>query len=545
MPRKGVDLLLTAFARAFPDGAGARLVIKTAPGAVPGTPPPSVQVMTDDLTEVALLDLYAAADAMVLPTRGEGYNLPAAEALAAGLTLIVTGHGGHMDFVADAPAGAVRLVAYTLQPSASHLASFGSLWAEPDVDDLVRALQEVAGRPRIVRGYDWPMPDIAGLIAAAGADALLTAPRNARPAVWITPWGVRCGVAEYARQLVAAMPEPVTILADTRADAGAGVHPVWTTGADLALPALATAIQQQDPRIVVIQHHPALIGWTALPGLLAAPALVGRVVCVVLHNTREIAGHNDVTRGLIVGALARMSRVVMHTLADMNGLSALGLRDNIILIPHGAGSVAPGPAIRALVTTRPVTIGSTGFFMPHKGIGRLIEALAILRRTWPRARLILANAANPDPASLAEIAACQALAAQLSLTTAVTFQTDFLDPGAARALLQTCDLIALPYQATTEASSAAMRTALTAGVPVAVTPLPLFDEAADAVLRLPGLTPEAIAAGLDTFLRDQAGRQAAVDAAGAWLASRAWPVVAAQMDGMLQGLDASGVVVRA
>ena len=49
-----------------------------------------------------LVDLFRDADVMVLPTRGEGYNLPALEAMAAGLPLIVTGHGGHRDFCGPA-----------------------------------------------------------------------------------------------------------------------------------------------------------------------------------------------------------------------------------------------------------------------------------------------------------------------------------------------------------------------------------------------------------------------------------------------------------
>ena len=74
----------------------------------PNTAP--VELVDNDLDEDGLLALYRQADAAVLPSRGEGYNLPAAEAMAAGLPVIVTAHGGHLDFCSRDTA---RLVART------------------------------------------------------------------------------------------------------------------------------------------------------------------------------------------------------------------------------------------------------------------------------------------------------------------------------------------------------------------------------------------------------------------------------------------------
>ena len=150
--RKGIDVLLRAYATAFRQGDAVELVIKTFPNphnhtaallerwrdALPDLAP--VRLIEADLPPRAVRALYSAADAMVLPSRGEGFNLPAAEAMAAGIPLIVSEVGGHADFCTRATA---RLIACQPAPSRSHLARSGSMWAEPDPEDLAQALREV------------------------------------------------------------------------------------------------------------------------------------------------------------------------------------------------------------------------------------------------------------------------------------------------------------------------------------------------------------------------------------------------------------------
>ncbi|MBV9812942.1 MAG: FkbM family methyltransferase, partial [Acetobacteraceae bacterium] len=88
-PRKGVDVLLSAYASAFRRGDRVRLVLK-------GFPNPhndvaaqlarlraqdpdvaAIELIDRELDASELLALYADADVLVLPTRGEGLNLPA------------------------------------------------------------------------------------------------------------------------------------------------------------------------------------------------------------------------------------------------------------------------------------------------------------------------------------------------------------------------------------------------------------------------------------------------------------------------------------
>jgi len=159
LQRKGVDVLLAGFVQAFRRGDPVRLVIKGYPNphndvaeqiaAIQAADPdaPEIVFINHDLDREKFLDLYRDADAMVLPTRGEGFNLPAAEAMAARLALIVTALGGQADFCTQQTA---RLLAGQFVPAASHLAAPGSLWVAPSVDDLAKALREIFAGGAIV-----------------------------------------------------------------------------------------------------------------------------------------------------------------------------------------------------------------------------------------------------------------------------------------------------------------------------------------------------------------------------------------------------------
>jgi FkbM family methyltransferase len=569
-PRKGLDVLLAAFARAFRAADRVRLVIKGFPNPhndaaeriarlqVADPAAPEIVLIDRDLDDAALLRLYAEADAMVLPSRGEGFNLPAAEAMAAGLPVIVTGHGGHMDFCDAATA---RLLRMRFVPSRSHLASPHSLWAEPDADDLVAALRTAvtpAGRAEAAARAATAAARIAGLgakvaacIEGAALDVLLAPPAVPPRLAWVSTWDVRCGVAEYSRALLDALGAAggfaaIAVFADRRtaaveADAaGRAIVPCWRRGEAKSVDTLATALAAADPDVVMVQHQPALFGWDGLATLLDARALVRRVVAVTLHNTRHLLEIETAERARVLAALAGAARVLVHTPADLDLLHDLGLMANVSLLPHGAPAPAAGdPPARPLPPSAAPLIGCYGFFLPGKGIPELIAALGKLRATWAGARLRLVNAAYDAPESAAEIDACRAAAAALGLAGAIEWQTDFLPHAQSLALLGGCDVVALPYQASKEASSAALRTALAAGTPVLVTPLPLFDEAAEAVARAEGIGSEALAAALGTLLGDQALRDRMRKAARTWLAARVWDSVGARLGALLRGLHAS------
>jgi glycosyltransferase involved in cell wall biosynthesis len=111
--RKGIDVLLAAWARAFGPGDDVRLVVKdfgvetSYKGQTSGDDVRSlaarddvapVTYLTEDLPAAELPALYRAADVVVLPYRAEGFCLPALEAMASGVPVIHTAAGPTGEF---------------------------------------------------------------------------------------------------------------------------------------------------------------------------------------------------------------------------------------------------------------------------------------------------------------------------------------------------------------------------------------------------------------------------------------------------------------
>lgn len=117
--RKGWDVLLKAYLSAFTAKDDVCLVLRTYPdqqktpsigqrikryirklGYKPGTTP-SIILLDNFVPENQMPTLYAAANAFVLPTRGEGWGIPFMEAMAMALPVIGTRWSAHLDFMND------------------------------------------------------------------------------------------------------------------------------------------------------------------------------------------------------------------------------------------------------------------------------------------------------------------------------------------------------------------------------------------------------------------------------------------------------------
>jgi glycosyltransferase involved in cell wall biosynthesis len=169
--RKGIDVLLSAYAEAFAGRDDVTLVVKDfgADGvyrggdraeleAMAASPAgPRVVHLTSTLTDDEVAALYRACDVLVHPYRGEGFAMPVLEAMACGLPAIVTA-GGPTDEFCPADAG-WRIPSQRARIPGGRVGDMplaGEGWMlEPDRDALVALLREAAdagGEERARRG---------------------------------------------------------------------------------------------------------------------------------------------------------------------------------------------------------------------------------------------------------------------------------------------------------------------------------------------------------------------------------------------------------
>jgi glycosyltransferase involved in cell wall biosynthesis/tetratricopeptide (TPR) repeat protein len=162
--RKGIDVLLAAYGRAFTAQDDVCLVLKDMGGGsfyrdqtgqaalarlreLPNAP--EVEYLDAPLSPEELAGLYAACDCLVHPYRGEGFGLPIAEALACGRPVIVTGVGAARDFCNERNAYLIpaRLMHFPeKRVDALETVDFPTV-AEPDADALVELLRHAAAHP--------------------------------------------------------------------------------------------------------------------------------------------------------------------------------------------------------------------------------------------------------------------------------------------------------------------------------------------------------------------------------------------------------------
>jgi glycosyltransferase involved in cell wall biosynthesis len=156
--RKGVDLAIEAYDRAFSPSDPVRLILKLqgadtfyrdAPAVRPPKRPYQV-VKRDDLSDAEMAGLMTACDVLVAPYRAEGFCLPVLEAMACGLPVVHPAHGPAPEYTG----GGVATIAVPLDGG------------EPDVMALARALRWLWKHPEerarmgeqarsVALGLDW------------------------------------------------------------------------------------------------------------------------------------------------------------------------------------------------------------------------------------------------------------------------------------------------------------------------------------------------------------------------------------------------------
>ncbi|NOZ28643.1 MAG: glycosyltransferase [Chloroflexi bacterium] len=163
--RKGWDVLLRAYLSAFTPEDDVCLVLRTYPGREEFPPireridryirelgydpehVPPIRLLEDFIPEVDMPALYKAADAFVLPSRGEGWGIPFMEAMAMGLPVIATRWSAHLDFMNDDNSYLIDIEGLVPvdpeQTAEDQFYTSDQRWAEPSVEHTAALMRHV------------------------------------------------------------------------------------------------------------------------------------------------------------------------------------------------------------------------------------------------------------------------------------------------------------------------------------------------------------------------------------------------------------------
>ncbi len=209
--RKGADVAVEAYRRAFGPGDAVALIVKDF-----GAKSPAEGELRDRIvalaerrdsapivyldttyTDAALAGLYRTAAAVVAPYRGEGFGLPVLEAMACGTPAIVTRGGATDDFAGDDVAYLIDAERVGLGPThAGYELAADAFWLEPSVDAVAAAMRDVYERrdrardmgrraaERVAGGWTWAhgARHAAERLRALAAGTPLSSQRTSAPA---------------------------------------------------------------------------------------------------------------------------------------------------------------------------------------------------------------------------------------------------------------------------------------------------------------------------------------------------------------------------
>lgn len=171
LPRKGIDVLLKAFVKTYTKHDPVSLVIKDIGGdsfykgqnaqeqistLLQNPDAPEIIYITEDISEEEMAALYRACDVFVSPYRGEGFCLPALEAMACGLPVIVTDAGATDDFVDEFVGWKIESKPRLIPDKAFKIPMVkDSYWLEPNEDSLIKIFEDIVNNPNYIKhlGY--------------------------------------------------------------------------------------------------------------------------------------------------------------------------------------------------------------------------------------------------------------------------------------------------------------------------------------------------------------------------------------------------------
>lgn len=575
VPRKGSDILLKAFLQEFSAQDDVCLILKCHSNGSDYDPAgkaikeaiqkaarqwrdvnrtPAIILLSRTLPDSQMPALYRAADCFVLPTRGEGWNLPALEALASGLPVITTNWSAHLDWLNQDNAFLIDVEALEPVPRFGTPSDFvygGFRWARPSLVHLrhlmrwvyehreAARLKALKARKAIESSLSWEAsakrmidrlqeltmltrPKISSLAADARSVIRkklkeIQSMRGGKPeggiypqvAMVIPSWDTPCGIAEYTRSLSRALKK-----------LGCDLKILGGNLSQLRLEELRGA------SIIHFQYEYSLYNNNDMKSFYREVAARGIYPLLTLHSyTDQAEEHNLLLQQL-------MLKIIVHAEHTRDLLKSRGWPQEIRVIPMGVPEVALNgqrEIKKELGIGVGPAIGFFGFMHRHKGIIPLVQAVKKLSIFYPAARCYIFSSVTGNGVSEQF---CNYFLRQIEifgLEDVVKLKLGFLPEEKLVHYLSAMDINVLPYtECGYNSTSAAVRLLMAARRPIITSEMPFFGDLADQVVKISEVTPEAIFDALAWLLDQPAVQQEMVERLDRYARENTWEVSALQ-----------------
>ena len=562
--RKGIDILLLSYGRAFTKKDNVCLIIKTFPNPHNNIEElikrekekninyPEIELINRDLDDGYIVDLYKKCNCLVAPSRGEGYGLPMAEAMLFDMPVITTGFSGQTDFCNNDTAW---IIDYSFQKAETHMNLFDSYWAEPSSEELAYLLKKLyilkkseieyrtkKAKEKILSNYKWE--HCASRLLNIVKDIEKKTIFNDRQIKlgWISTYNTKCGIATYSKFLIDNFSKDdfdITIFANIVEEYDiidineeSNIKRLWRDAGDKNLDLLYQSIKEMQIEIVVIQFNFGFFNLYALEKLIIKLKKLNIKIFITFHSVKDVNKKTfKASLVWIKDTLTRIEKLFVHSISDLNIFKSFGLIENVSIFPHGV--VKRKIDITNSISNKRI-IASYGFLLPHKGILELIKAFILLKNRMNNIHLLLLNALYPSPISNEYLKRCQKLITDSKLENDITIISDFLTDKESFKYLDSADIIVLPYKHTQESSSAAVRYAISTQKPVLCTPINIFRDVDDIVHFTKDNTVEEITNSLEIFLKDKSLLNSKRDIQKRWIDEHDWKKLSKRLSNILR-----------
>ena len=332
-----------------------------------------------------------------------------------------------------------------------------------------------------------------------------TAPPLRRDLAIMSTWGMHCGIAEYCKYFVHALAKhnrQCTIFACLDKDCdGAVPENVLTLENNWRLHQLKPGLIVKKCReygisILIVQYHQGFFNEEALVNLILECSLHRIDLYLTLHNTIEMS--TDCL--LKLGDLNPW--ILVHNRKEQKRLLRLGL-EQVMYLPMGILDIPDEHNIvarRRLGITGSPVIGCFGFLRPHKGVAKLVEAIALLKDLYPDIVLLGMNALYPSEDSREYLNTIEEMIVGMGLSDNVILKTDFLEIEEVIRRLHACDIVVLPYDYSSEGASASISTVASSKRPIIATRQDVFSSFRGIIYSAESNAPPVLAACIATAL---------------------------------------------